>query len=114
MQVLQVRIEAILRIAGTVFGQRRALLAAGMDAHPLALGIGVGVFLDVVAEKDAEIRILLRRMAIAGEVAVFVMRAGEIGEAELVAAMRRQGLGAADGAVCGTRREAVPVRAARL
>src|SRR4029077_17690545 len=85
-----------------------------MRAHLLALWIFVGIFVDIVAEEDAEVGTLLRRMAIGGEVAVFIVRAGKESEAQLVDVSRRQGHGATDRARGRTGREAVPVGTARL
>ena len=74
------------------------------------------IFVDVVAEKQHEVGILVGQMAIGGEIAVFVIGAGDEAEAQPVE--RRAGAGAvrsaADRARLAAGDEAIPVLPARF
>ena len=114
MQTLQIRIEPILRIAVAVGRQRCRLDTIRMLAHGRAFLFDG--FVDVVAQKKHEFRILVGQMSIGREIAVLVVRAGRDRKAQTLGrgVRRRQGSGAAD-AACGIAvGEAIPIGPARF
>ena len=114
VQALQIRIAAVLRIAVAIERERGRRLSVAVRADRGRRA--VDRFVDVVAEEQDEVRLLLRQMAIGGEIAVLVVGAGAEAEAQCGdgAAWRRRGGCAAGRAGPRAEKEAVPIGPARL
>ena len=123
MHLLQRLVRAVQRVLVAVVlervrGQRdapvnrlrRAADLVVADGRPVGLGV-VALVVDVVAEADHEVEVLLGRHQLVAVVeAVRVVRAAEEREADrLVGVERQRGAEAPDGRVSGRRREAVVV-----
>ena len=109
MQTLQIRVEAILRVAIAIGRQRRRLDAIGVAAHrgPSFLD----GLVNVVAEEQDELGIFVGEVPIGGKVAVFVIGAGDKAEAQCFGRgiRRRQSRCTTNAAGRVTAHEAIPI-----
>ena len=114
VQVLQVGIEPVLRIAVAIERQRRRRHAVAVAAHGrFVLLDGV---VDVIAEEQHDVWIFVGQMPVGREIAVLIVGARHEAEAQLVEgrSRRRQGHGAADAARRVAAHEAIPIGPAGL
>ena len=117
MRGLQVGIEAIQGVAQTVLIQRHGL-GAHIEGHDLGSlgGFADVALVDVIAQVQHEIEVLLRHVAIGCVVSIGPILAGHKGESQLLGAStwRRSRLGASHGAENAAALELVPVVSSRL
>lgn len=120
MHGLQIRIALVQRIAVAVIlqccGMHKRLQPREMAAFLLGRRCGRGIFVDVIAEKDHQVGIVLAGMAPGGVVAMFPALAGGIDQAQLRhrSTGSRRSAGAAGGTGLALAVKAVVVPAAGL
>ena len=114
MHRAQVGVGAVELVLVAVLLQRYRF-AARIGTNPVGAGLVVGLGVDVVAEVDDEIEVILGHRGVRVVVAEGVVLAGEEGEADLLVGVGRQcGAEAANGTVLALSREAVVVLRVRL
>ena len=109
MESLEVGVGLVLAMTGAVVGQGQASSPGAVEARPL-LPLGLRL-VDVVAEVDDEVDVLLRQSGVGVEVAGGVVGAAHHPEPQPAgrAVGRRQRAGPTDGRVLAADGEAVPV-----
>ena len=110
MQRLQPLVELVLGVAGPVLGQRLAGVLADQGVRPAGRLVAV-VLVDVVAEVEEEVDVLVRPLGVGAEppVGEVTTRVAEELHGVGRATERRSGLGAPDPADVGAEAEPVPV-----
>src|SRR5204863_2391797 len=117
VQGLQIPVGAVLSVAVAVGRQGLDLVGGVVMAHEAnAARAGVAVFVNVVAEEQRQVRVLVGHVAIGAEPALLPMRAGShrLSQGADGSAARGRRRSLPDGTAVALGGEAVPVRPRRI